>query len=540
MIRVKVFALLLGPAGVGAFGIFSAFVDVAASACGLGIASSGVRQIADAEGSGDRRRIARTAALVRRLSLALGILAAVGFVIAAGPLARLSFGDAAQEGAVALLGIAVMFRILGAGEGGLLQGQRQIGALAKATIAAALVSTIASIGLVYTLGMRGVVPALLVIAVTGAVANYAYSRKLIPCWRSPAAWGARRRLDLVTLGFAFMVSGILALGAAYLVRVIVLRHGGIEAAGLYQAAWTLGGLYVGILLQAMGTDFYPRLTAIHRDSAAASSLINEQIRISILLGVTRHRRDDHLCPARHDALLLGRVRCGRRDAALDLRRHGAADRGVAMGFILLARGMRRTFILTDGVAFVVQIALAQWLVPTVGPVGAGIAFFGVYLVHTPLVYAIARHACGIRISGANLVLGGGFLGLLLPFSLRSPGSTRLVATVTGSLAAIVSGAFAARDLCGCFPYRYGGLSSSSARQRRFVRSGSLVERRRLKAAATNWAPICARLRWRSPVADTVPRFCQGALGSPFLSRSMSSAGQPDRRPRRSTRPWKAR
>ena len=191
MIRVKAFALLLGPAGVGAFGIYSAFIDVAASACGLGIASSGVRQIADAEGAGDRGRVARTAALVRHLSLFLGILAAIGFVLGAGPLARLSLGDVTQEGAVGLLGVVVMFRILGAGEGALLQGQRHIGALAKATLAAAIVGTVASIGLVYLLRMRGLVPALLVIAAAGALANFAYSRKLVLRWRTPDAWGGR-------------------------------------------------------------------------------------------------------------------------------------------------------------------------------------------------------------------------------------------------------------------------------------------------------------------------------------------------------------
>ena len=69
---------------------------------------------------------------------------------------------------------------------------------------------------------------------------------------------------LLKLGFAFMTSGMLMMGAAYAVRTIVLRIEGLEAAGLYHAAWTLGGLYVGIVLQAMGTDFYPRLVGTHR------------------------------------------------------------------------------------------------------------------------------------------------------------------------------------------------------------------------------------------------------------------------------------
>jgi enterobacterial common antigen flippase len=58
-----------------------------------------------------------------------------------------------------------------------------------------------------------------------------------------------------------MSSGLLVMSGAYLVRIIVLRKIGVAAAGFYQAAWAFGGLYVGFILTAMGTDFYPRLTA---------------------------------------------------------------------------------------------------------------------------------------------------------------------------------------------------------------------------------------------------------------------------------------
>ncbi|MGO8448123.1 O-antigen translocase, partial [Rhizobium ruizarguesonis] len=67
---------------------------------------------------------------------------------------------------------------------------------------------------------------------------------------------------LFRLGVAFMASGLLTFGAAYAIRIIVLNEGGVVAAGLYKAAWALGGLYAGFILQAMGKDFYPRLTAI--------------------------------------------------------------------------------------------------------------------------------------------------------------------------------------------------------------------------------------------------------------------------------------
>ncbi len=61
-----------------------------------------------------------------------------------------------------------------------------------------------------------------------------------------------------------MASRLLTFGAAYAIRIIVLKDG-VMATGLYQAAWGLGGLYAGFFLQAMGTDFYPRLTATADD-----------------------------------------------------------------------------------------------------------------------------------------------------------------------------------------------------------------------------------------------------------------------------------
>ena len=76
IIRTKAMALLLGPAGVGLLGLYGAIVDFAQSVAGLGISSSGVRQIAEAVGSGDAERIARTVTVLRRTSLVLGVIGA--------------------------------------------------------------------------------------------------------------------------------------------------------------------------------------------------------------------------------------------------------------------------------------------------------------------------------------------------------------------------------------------------------------------------------------------------------------------------------
>ena len=77
IIRTKAMAMLLGPSGVGLMGLYGSITELTISIAGMGINSSGVRQIAEAVGSGDTERIARTATVLRRISILLGVLGAV-------------------------------------------------------------------------------------------------------------------------------------------------------------------------------------------------------------------------------------------------------------------------------------------------------------------------------------------------------------------------------------------------------------------------------------------------------------------------------
>src|SRR5208337_3484581 len=148
----------------------------------------------------------------------------------------------------------------------------------------ALFGTIISIPLVYFLRDKGVVPSLVGLAAMTIMTSWWYSRKVnIPTPSVTASQVGQEAAALLKLGFAFMSSGLMTMGVAYAVRVIVLRKVGFEASGFYQSAWTLGGLYVGFILQAMAADFYPRLTASAHDNAACNRLVNEQTRVGLLL-----------------------------------------------------------------------------------------------------------------------------------------------------------------------------------------------------------------------------------------------------------------
>src|SRR5690606_41907637 len=130
------------------------------------------------------------------------------------------------------------------------------------------------------------VPSLVGMAAISLMLSWVYARRVQLPQVSLTPPNIRREAPgLMKLGLVFLVTGLLSVAAAYLIRLLVMQTHGPTAAGLYQAAWTVGGIYAGFVLQAMGADFYPRLSAVCNDNEACNRLVNEQAPVGILLAV---------------------------------------------------------------------------------------------------------------------------------------------------------------------------------------------------------------------------------------------------------------
>ena len=137
------------------------------------------------------------------------------------------------------------------------------------------------------------------------------------------------------------------MGSAYLVRILVTRHLGIEAAGLYQAAWAIGGLYTGLVLHAMAADFYPRLTAVASDNSECNRIVNEQATVSLLLAGPGVLATMTLAP-----LVISILYSAEFAGAVDLLRWlclGVSLRVISwpLSFILVAKGDRMRFFASE-------------------------------------------------------------------------------------------------------------------------------------------------------------------------------------------------
>jgi PST family polysaccharide transporter len=367
----------------------------------MGINSSGVREIAEARSSGDEVRVSRTALALRRVALVLGAGGALGLVALSQPIAYVSFGDTSYWVSICLLGGAVFCGTISAGQTALIQGMRRVRDLALLSIIGALFGTCLSIPLVFWFRERGIAAYLLGVAVAGVGASWWYARK-ISIKPVPLRWGEalRESSGLLKLGFAFMISGLLSVGAAYLIRVLILRTLGDDAAGFYQAAWTLAGLYVGTVLQAMGADFFPRLTASAQDHSECNRLVNEQSEIALLLAVPGILASITLAP-----LVIALFYSAKFGPSVELLRWnclGMLLRIIAwpIGYIIMAKGARRMFLFTEVTGSLLYVGLVIVGSHFFGLRGTGMAFAGMYLPYVVLVFFAARKLTGFAFSPA--------------------------------------------------------------------------------------------------------------------------------------------
>jgi len=452
VVRAKSMALLLGPAGVGLVGLYNSILNLTHSIAGMGINQSGVRQIAEAAGSGDTHRMARTAAVLRHTSMVLGIFGAVLLVAFRHRVAAWTFGSEQNAWPVAVLAIAVFVSSISDGQGALLQGMRRIADMAHINVISAVTGSVLTIVMVFFFADKGIVPSLVGAAVVTLLISWWYRRRIdVPHTPISIADVRAETSALLALGAAFMASNALTTGAAYAIRIIVRERLGLTSAGLYQSAWVLGGLYVAFILQAMGSDFYPRLTAVANDHTECNRLVNEQAHISLLLAGPGVVGTLTFAPV-VIALFYHTTFTG---AVQPLRWVclGMALRVIAwpMGYIIVAKGARGLLVWTEVAATVVHVGLAYILIKPFGLAGATMAFFGLYIWHGLLVYAIVHRQTGFSWSTSNRRTAMVLLPLIGVIFVAFLALPTWAATVLGVLGTVLASAYSLRMLCHLVP-----------------------------------------------------------------------------------------
>lgn len=395
MVRTKFVAILLGPAGIGLLGMYVQITTLVGTATGMGIGSSGVRQVAEAVGTGDDIRIARIVITVRRTAWLTGGLGLLVMVVFCVPLSLVTFGTKEYALPITALGITLLTGAVAGGQGCVINGTRRIHDLAKISIIGAVSGTLISIPCLYFWEQAGIIPSLILSAFAALATSWWFARR-IPVERIEFPWRdniveAKR---LLALGISFMGTSLAVALTSYLIRIVMLRSFTIEDVGIYQAAYSLSGILVGFVLSAMGADYYPRLTAVAGDNSTVHRMVNEQTQISILLALPGLAAMMIFAP-----IVIQLFYAANFSNAVPILRWcvlGILGRVIIWPpwYILLAKGKGKTFFAIEvfGCTFhfiAVYICCLFW-----GLEGAGIAFMALNVVYIGVMFYIMRRLVG--------------------------------------------------------------------------------------------------------------------------------------------------
>lgn len=390
LIRVKIVAVLLGPTGVGLVSLYTSTISLIGTITNFGISASGVREVAQANGQQQPQEIARTIKTLRLACWATGLFGWLITWALAKPLGTWIFGSPDHTVALQILGVTLLFSAVGAGQTALLQGLRRIGDLARINIASMLINTGITVLLYAWLGVDGIVPVLTATALASSLISWAFARRIeiapIALDRQNALSGICR---LANMGIAFMWSGVLTATLDIATKAVITKTLGIDAAGLYQAAWALSGLFAGFILSAMGMDFYPRLTGAIGDPEAAICIVNEQTEIGMLLALPGLLLTLAFAPQLMSVFYSKQFLAA--SELLPWFLLGIFLKVVSwpLGYIQLAKGASRWFMATEACFFTVQVTLTVSLLPQFGIIGAAYSFAASYLLHISAMHWVA-------------------------------------------------------------------------------------------------------------------------------------------------------
>jgi PST family polysaccharide transporter len=192
----------------------------------------------------------------------------------------------------------------------------------------------------------------------------------------------------------------------------------------------------------MGSDFYPRLTAIVNDNTECNRVVNEQAHVSMLLAAPGVIATLAFAP-----LVISLFYSFKFEGAVETLRWlclGMTLRVISwpLGYIIVAKkDLQNLFIFSELAWTVVYLGLAWVSVSSFGLKGAGIAFFGAYAFHVLMNYVIVRQLTGFRWSIANLQTSSLFLALIAVIFCSFYVLPPLLAMGVGTLAVVLSGVY---------------------------------------------------------------------------------------------------
>lgn len=401
VIRTKLVAIWLGPAGMGLFGLYYSGLETISSLTQMGTGTGVVRELAVTPAA----LIPRLVTVIRRWGLALGLIGATLTVALSPLLSRLTFGDENHTTGYFILAAAVLLLTLSNTESAVFQGLHRYSRLAKTTVAGAFTGLIVCIPMYYFWGIDSVIPSLLAYALMTWICRGLFREKVAtpspaPDLRETFATGK----GFAILGIYITVTTFASNAVSYVFMSYLNRVGGPEQAGFYQAGFTLVNRYIGLVLVAVGMEYLPRLSQVNHSPRRIEMFLSHELTLMMLvilplitLFITADELIVNLLYDRNFIVMLPFITWGI---------VGTVFRtwSWCLAYIILARSDGKAYLVTELLSAFVAILLNIVMFNLWGIAGLGYGYTLWYLFYLAEVWILCRKRYHLRVGGKMIRL----------------------------------------------------------------------------------------------------------------------------------------
>jgi PST family polysaccharide transporter len=284
VIRSKIVAIWIGPTGMGILGLLTSTLKVVGEFTKLGLSTTAVREIAQTESKGDTQETNLIIATIRKVVWFTGLLGVAVTLILSPLLSYLAFDGYHYTLAFAWISISLLFNQLSDGQLAILQGFRKLKLLAKANLLGNFIGLLISLPLYYVFRLDAIVPVISLSSFVALLFSWLYSKQVkidTPKLSNSEAYNKAK--VMLNLGLMLSLRGSITLVSAYVFQLYLSHVGGLDEVGYYVAGFMIINSYVGMVFNAMRTDYFPKLSGVIDNLQDVNKIVTNQSIIGVLI-----------------------------------------------------------------------------------------------------------------------------------------------------------------------------------------------------------------------------------------------------------------
>lgn len=397
IVRSKLVATLLGPAGMGMIGLFNSTIDLIKSVSNMGLQTSAVRDVSLASEAGDISQVASVNKVLLRMVWFTGVIGTLLMLALSPQLSEFSFGSRQYTFHIRVLSVVILLSQLTVGRAVLLQGLRKLKSLAFSNVVGSLLGLICTVPLYYFYGESGIVPALIINALILYLTALFLTRRL-HLQATPMTWkeSFAKGRDMMKMGFLINLTGLMDVSVVYIIKNVIQAWGTVVEVGLYTAGFAIVQSYVGLVFNAISTDYYPRLIAASVDKERSIDMVNKQFELMILM-LTPFVLLFIICSKLSLYVLYSSDFLGIH-LMIGWIAYGMIFRAYCWcpGFMYLAKNDSKLYLIIYIFTVIVNLAVYIGFYYWIGLVGVGIGFWGMNVLCSIVTIIIVKQRYGIH------------------------------------------------------------------------------------------------------------------------------------------------